>query len=178
MPLNLTLQAVHLTITSKEGISAHQLSRILEVQYKSAWFLAHRIREAMRAGDLAPFGGEGTPVEVDETYFGKRQRVAKPKGGYAHKLGVLALLDRASGTMRTFTFDKLRCEELQPIVRANVAREARLMTDQSKSTAIIYLAAGKENARWPTTGRRMPLRGLVKFEAQRFQRSVVGFWIK
>lgn len=66
MPLHKMLQAVHLIMSSKKGISAHQLSRVLEVQYKSAWFLAHRIREAMRSGDLAPFGGNGTMVEVDE----------------------------------------------------------------------------------------------------------------
>jgi transposase-like protein len=71
MPLHKMLQAVHLIMSSKKGISAHQLSRILEVQYNSAWFLAHRIREALRAGELAvPFGSGGGTVEVDETYIG------------------------------------------------------------------------------------------------------------
>jgi len=70
MPLHKLLQAVHLMVSSKKGISSHQLSRVLEVQYQSAWFLAHRIRKAMRSGHLAPFGSGGTPVEVDETYFG------------------------------------------------------------------------------------------------------------
>ena len=74
MPLYKMLQAVHLIVSSKKGISAHQLSRVLEVQYKSAWFLAHRIREAMRSGDLAvPFGSGGSAVEVDETYFGQKK---------------------------------------------------------------------------------------------------------
>lgn len=59
IPLHKMLQAMHLIVSSKKGISAHQLSRILEVTYKAAWFLGHRIREAMRSGDLAPFGGEG-----------------------------------------------------------------------------------------------------------------------
>src|SRR3990170_3445014 len=85
MPLHKMLQAVHLIMSSKKGISAHQLSRVLEVQYKSAWFLAHRIREAMRSGDLAPFGSGGGAVEVDETYFGARKGVAKARGGHAHK---------------------------------------------------------------------------------------------
>lgn len=67
LPLTKMLQAVHLMVSSKKGISAHQLARVLEVQYKSAWFLAHRIREAMRSGDLAtPYGSGGTAVEVDE----------------------------------------------------------------------------------------------------------------
>jgi hypothetical protein len=147
MPLHKMLQAVHLIMSSKKGISSHQLARVLEVQYKTAWFLAHRIREAMRSGDLAPFGSTGGAVEVDETYFGKRKGVAKAKGGYAHKLGVLALVDRTSGTMRTFTFDKFRADEVQPIVRANVAREARLMTDEAK----IYTKLGVEFAEHGTT---------------------------
>lgn len=67
MPLNLMLQAVYLMCASKKGISAHQLHRILGVTYKTAWFLAHRIREAMRSGELAPMGGGGGFVEVDET---------------------------------------------------------------------------------------------------------------
>jgi transposase-like protein len=74
LPLTKMLQAVHLIVSSKKGISAHQLSRVLECQYKSAWFLAHRIREAMRSGDLAtPFGSGGTAVEVDETYIGYKR---------------------------------------------------------------------------------------------------------
>ena len=67
IPLNKMLQAVHLMASSKKGISAHQLHRILDIQYKSAWFLAHRIREAMAGGDLSPFGSDGGAVEVDET---------------------------------------------------------------------------------------------------------------
>src|SRR5687767_15006317 len=67
IPLHKMLQAVHLLCSSKKGISAHQLHRILEVQYKTAWFLAHRIREAMRDGSLAPMGGAGKLVEADET---------------------------------------------------------------------------------------------------------------
>jgi transposase-like protein len=80
LPLNKALQAVYLMTSSKKGISAHQLHRVLEVTYKTAWFLAHRIREAMRSGDLAPFGGEGGVVEVDETYIGRKEGVEKPKG--------------------------------------------------------------------------------------------------
>src|SRR3546814_1426723 len=67
MPLHLMLQAVHLMMSSKKGISSHQLSRVLEVQYNTAWFLSHRIREAMRSGDLAPFGSGGGVVEVDRS---------------------------------------------------------------------------------------------------------------
>lgn len=79
MPLHKMLQAVHLMVSSKKGISAHQLARVLEVQYKSAWSLAHRIREAMRSGDLAPFGSGGGVVEVDETFIGNLKGVEKKR---------------------------------------------------------------------------------------------------
>jgi transposase-like protein len=147
MPLHKMLQAVHLIMSSKKGISAHQLSRILEVQYKSAWFLAHRIREAMRSGDLAPFGSGGGAVEVDETYFGQKKGAKRVQGGHAHKFGVLALVDRDSGTMRTFTFDRYRAEQVHPIVLSNISREARLMTDEAK----MYKKIGREFAEHGTT---------------------------
>jgi len=147
MPLHKMLQAVHLIISSKKGIGSHQLSRILEVQYKSAWFLAHRIREAMRSGDLAPFGSGGGCVEVDETYFGQKAEMPRARGGHAHKMGVLALVDRDTGTMRTFTFDKARANEIHPIVRANISREARLMTDEAR----MYSKIGREFAEHGTT---------------------------
>ena len=147
MPLHKMLQAVHLMVSSKKGISAHQLGRVLEVQYKSAWFLAHRIREAMRSGDLSVFGGNGSAVEVDETYFGQRKGMEKARGGHAHKLGVLALVERDSGQMRTFTFDKFRADEVHPIVLANISREARLMTDEAR----MYSKIGKQFAEHGTT---------------------------
>ena len=148
MPLHKMLQAVHLIASSKKGISAHQLGRILEVQYKTAWFLAHRIREAMRSGDLAaPFGSGGGAVEVDETYFGTKEGRRGAKAGTAHKFGVLALVDRETGTMRSFTFDKFRADEVHPIVLKNIAREARLMTDEAK----MYKKIGREFAEHGTT---------------------------
>jgi transposase-like protein len=70
LPLHKMLQAVYLLCCSKKGCSAHQLHRILQITYKSAWFLAHRIREAMRDGSVSPMGGEGEVVEIDETFFG------------------------------------------------------------------------------------------------------------
>lgn len=130
MPLHKMLQAVHLIISSKKGISSHQLSRILEVQYKSAWFLAHRIREAMRSGDLAPFGSGGGIVEVDETFIGRLTGVPKAKKGFHHKMKVLALVDRETRCARTMVIDRVNADTLMPIVLANVAREATIMTDE------------------------------------------------
>ncbi|MES2288674.1 MAG: IS1595 family transposase [Pseudomonadota bacterium] len=141
LPLHLMLQAVHLMVSSKKGISSHQLSRVLEIQYNSAWFLSHRIREAMRSGELAPFGSGGGIVEIDETFIGNLK--GKPtKRSFHHKMKVLALVDRDSGKARTMVIDKVSTKEVMPIVMANVAREAAIMTDESN----IYPTIGKEFA--------------------------------
>jgi transposase-like protein len=131
MPLNKMLQAAYLMTSSKKGISAHQLHRVLEVTYKSAWFLAHRIREAMRSGDLAPFGGEGGVVEADETFIGRKQGEKKRRGGGAHKMAVLSLVHRESGQSRMFVIDKANSASILPIVQANVDRETYLLTDEA-----------------------------------------------
>jgi transposase-like protein len=129
LPLHKALQAVYLMVASKKGISAHQLHRLLEVTYKTAWFLAHRIREALRSGDLAPFGGNGGIVEVDETFIG-RKKGAEKKRAFHHKMKVLALVDRDTGKARTMVIDDVKAETLMPLVIANVEREARIMTDE------------------------------------------------
>jgi len=129
LPLTKMLQAVHLIVSSKKGISSHQLARVLEVQYKSAWFLAHRVREAMRSGDLAPFGSGGGIVEVDETFIG-RIKGMPTRNAFHHKMKVLALVDRDSGKARTMVIDDVKATTLIPLVLENVAREARIMTDE------------------------------------------------
>jgi transposase-like protein len=135
IPLHKMLQAVHLMCSSKKGISAHQLHRVLEIQYRSAWFLAHRIREAMRDGALAPFGGSGGIVEVDETFIGN-DRDVKPKGekkgrGHHHNHKVLNLVDRITSEKRSMVVDDLSAKTLVPILSENIAKEARVMTDEA-----------------------------------------------
>ncbi len=130
IPLHKMLQATYLMTSSKKGVSAHQLHRMLEITYKSAWFLAHRIREAMRSGDLSPFGGNGGIVEVDETFIG-RIKGAPKKRAFHHKMKVLALVDRETGKARTMVVDDVTAKTLRPIVRANVAKEATIMTDEA-----------------------------------------------
>ncbi len=114
--LHLWLQAIALICTSKKGISANQLHRTLGVTLKTAWFMGHRIREAMADGDLSPFGGNGGAVEADETFIGHDKSV-KPKGqkkgrGYAHKHKVLALVDRETGRARSMVVDDLKVSTL------------------------------------------------------------------
>ncbi len=147
LPLTKMLQAVHLMVSSKKGISAHQLSRVLEVQYKSAWFLAHRIREAMRSGDLAvPFGGNGGAVEVDETYIGFKAGVPTRRGT-AHKRAVVTLVDRDTGKSKWFHVANSTAADIHPIVLDNISREARLMTDEAK----MYRKIGRDFAEHGTT---------------------------
>jgi hypothetical protein len=147
LPLHLWLQVIHLMCASKKGISTRQIQRMLQCSMKTAWFLTHRIREAMRSGALdVPYGSGGGAVEVDETYIGHKRRT-KGLRRTAHMWGVLALVDRDSGTMRSFVFDEFRKDEIHPIVRANISREARLMTDE----APMYKLLGREFAEHGTT---------------------------
>jgi hypothetical protein len=150
VPLPKMLQALHLMACSKKGVSAHQLHRILGVTYKTAWFLAHRIREAMRDGSLAPMGGAGGIVEVDETYFGKvpedQRRTVRADGapykvgsrGPANKRPIISLVERG-GRVRSFDPARADGATVAKIVTENIARETRLMTDESR----LYWRAGE-----------------------------------
>jgi transposase-like protein len=144
IPLNKWLMAFYLMNASKKGMSAHQLHRALDLDYKSAWFLCHRIREAMRAGGLGPLGGGGKVVEADETYYGsieKSFRTTKTTKGRAFTKGgrtgpsnkrpILALVERG-GNVRTFHVPVADKDTVTEIVRENIARETRLHTDESK----------------------------------------------
>jgi transposase-like protein len=125
LPLHKALQAAYLLTSSKKGISAHQLHRVLEITYKSAWFLAHRIREAMRSDDLSPMTGV---VEVDETYIGNKQQQGNYRGGYQHKMKVVSLVQRG-GSARSVHVERVNVETVLPIVKANIDREAHVITD-------------------------------------------------
>jgi transposase-like protein len=126
VPLRLWLQAVHLMASSKKGISSNQLHRILGVTLKTAWFMSHRIREAMRVLGIEPMGGAGEIVEADQTYIGKPD--VAPKGrykrpsGYGHKNAILTLVQRG-GSARSFHVDGSAARDVIPIVRANINRE-------------------------------------------------------
>ncbi|MBH5390746.1 IS1595 family transposase [Bradyrhizobium diversitatis] len=136
--LNVWLQAFYLMASSKKGVSAHQLHRTLGITYKSAWFLSHRIREAMRAGGLLPpMGSSGKPVEVDETFYGFLE--GQPKKGrrdWSNKNVILTLVERG-GSARSFHIDGTRTGDIMPILRANLSREAKLMTDEVPAYKVI-----------------------------------------
>jgi transposase-like protein len=130
IPLHKMLQAVYLLCCSKKGCSSHQLHRILGITYKSAWFLSHRIREAMREGSLAPLGGSGSIVEADETYIGRQQGMGVDRSGYHNKNMVVTLVERG-GSARSFHTDGHSVLTVVPIVLENIKRESRLMTDKA-----------------------------------------------
>jgi transposase-like protein len=131
IPVHKWWQAVHLLCSSKKGISAHQMHRTLQVTYKSAWFMAHRIREAMREGGLAPMGGNGGVVEIDETYHGQKEGAVKGRGGFRHKRAILTLVNR-QGSARSFHVDKANTANVLPIVKDNLSTEAVAVTDESR----------------------------------------------
>jgi transposase-like protein len=149
--LNVWLYATHLLCSSKKGMSAHQLHRMLGVTYKTAWFMAHRIREAMAGEYSGPIGGEGKTVEADETYFGKTTtpRVSKQRGsrpyikrkGPQSKNPVVALVERG-GETRMFHVENATVEHVRDVLVRNVRRESELHTDESK----LYVETGKEFA--------------------------------
>lgn len=153
VPLRHWLQAMFLLASSKKGISANQLARTLGCTLKTAWFLGHRIREAMKTVGVVPLGGEGKVVEADETYFGEsenpkpsKQRQGRPYigrrgGGPAGKRAVVALVERG-GRVRSFNPAAADGASINAILRDNVARESSLHTDESR----LYKSIGKEFA--------------------------------
>ena len=146
--LNIWPQAVHLMCTSKKGISAKQLERMLGVTYKTAWFMSHRIREAMNGDNSTLLGGPGTCgiVEVDETYWGRSDvPVNSPRNivSTKHKMMVVSLVERG-GDKRSFhiTETTVNAATLGPILKAQIAKTARLMTDEHRA----YREPGKHFA--------------------------------
>lgn len=142
VPLHKWWQAAHLMASSKKGISAHQLHRTLKVTYKTAWFMEHRLREAMRTGGLMPpLGGDGKAVEADETFMSHMRGRPVGRRGTADKRKVLTLVER-DGRARSFHIRDLKSSIVAPIVRKNIARESMLMTDEGRH----YRKVGKEFA--------------------------------
>jgi len=143
-PLTQWAVAFQMCASSKKGFSAHQLHRQLGCQYNTAWFLHHRVMEAMRRGDLEPpLGGEGKVVEADETYFGRHdqpialktpRRTPYTKGGWKGKgktRAIVALVERGDN-VRSFHVAHADKETVGGIVASNILRESRLHTDESR----------------------------------------------
>jgi len=149
IPLPKWVLGFHLMAASKKGVSAHQLHRTLGITYKSAWFMAHRIREAMREEDPSPLGGEGQVIEADEAYKGRKEiptpspkRKGRPyikKGKAAEKRPIFALVERG-GEVRAFSMPKVTGKNVRDALVRNASRKSRLHTDESP----LYTAVGAE----------------------------------
>jgi transposase-like protein len=143
VPMRFWLQAIFLMVSSKKGISANQLYRTLDVTLKTAWFMAHRIREAMRLVGVTPLGGVGKIVESDETYFGPKdtdtdpakRRYRKGKPGPGGKAKILTLVERGGGA-RSFKMTDFKSDTVRDVLVKNIARETRLMTDEGTPLSI------------------------------------------
>jgi transposase-like protein len=147
IPLHMWLYANHLICSSKKGISSHQLSRMLGVTYKTAWFMSHRIREAMRPLKASPLGGEGKTVEIDETYIGgkdknKHQSKRKARGGMDKEIA-FALVERG-GNVRSHHVPTVTAKTLRPILREQIDAATTVMSDEGGARV------GKEFAKHAT----------------------------
>ena len=132
IPVHKWLLAIHLMSSNKNGMSAHELHRNLGITYKSAWFLAHRIREAMMDGKPTPMGNAGNPVQADETYYGNSSKRAKSyKKGHRNKAQVVALVEPSTGKARAFHVKRATTETVGEILYTNIRRKAVLVTDES-----------------------------------------------
>jgi transposase-like protein len=153
IPLHKWVAATHLMAASKKGMSAHQMHRMLGVTYKTAWFMEHRIREAMAVSpkDRGPMGGEGKTVEADETYWGAKDdqtppprraaegpRTTKPKPGF-YKRTIMALVERG-GEVRSFHVETANIQTVKEVLFRNVDRKSTLYTDQAQ----FYKQPGKD----------------------------------
>jgi transposase-like protein len=132
VPMRLWLQAMFLLCSSKKGISSNQLHRTLGVTLKTAWFMSHRIREAMRTVGSEPMGGAGKVVEIDETMQGRLEGAPKkvPHGQHFNWRNTVLTLVERGGAARSFHVDSATIANLLPIIRANVKRETNVMTDE------------------------------------------------
>lgn len=149
IPLHKWVLATHLLCSSKKGISSHQLHRTLGVTYKTAWFMTHRIREAMRETDPDPLGGKDKYVEADETYITSQKWVFHNEKGWLRKpkIGnekdkVFALVER-DGKARSFHVERVNARTVRNIMVREVDRDSNLMTDD----ATFYRKPGREFAR-------------------------------
>jgi hypothetical protein len=160
IPLTKWVLGFHLMAASKKGISAHQLHRMLGIQYKSAWFMAMRIREAMREivpNENGPLGGKNKVVEVDETYVGGKAR--NQKGKVPPKEAVVPLVER-EGRVSSHHVPEVNAKTLRPILVSHIDRKSYLMTDES----LVY----------PTVGREFSGHGTVNHSIEEYVRGT--FW--
>jgi transposase-like protein len=142
VPLTKWWMAAHMLNSGKNGVSAHEIHRNIGVTYKTAWFMMHRLREAMNELNPTPMGGEGQTIQADETYYGNSSKRSKSyRKGHSKKAGVVALVE-PKGRARVFHVKTANINTVRELLVANVNRKSELHTDESG----IYTKVGKEFA--------------------------------
>src|SRR5438105_3875352 len=144
LPLHLWLQVIHLMCASKKGISTRQIQRMLQCSMKTAWFLTHRIREAMKDGSLSPLGGEGMTIEADDTAIGGKEKnkhrskrdPANAHGGSMGKQIVYSLVERG-GRIRSIHIPNVTASTLATVLVAHAKEQSALMTDMGGANSIL-----------------------------------------
>jgi transposase-like protein len=159
IPLHTWLAVTHLMMSSKKGMSALQISRMIGKPYKTVWFLCHRIRESLKASpDLPPMGGEGKVIEADETYIGGKAK-NRAFRETAPKQAVFTLIER-DGHARSFHVATVTAKTLRPIIDANTNKASAFMTDESTL--------------YPKIGATFSMHGTVNHSANEYARAY--FW--
>jgi transposase-like protein len=142
VPLTKWWMAAHMFNSGKNGVSAHEIHRNLGVTYKTAWFMMHRLREAMLDLTPSPIGGEGKSVQADETYYGNTSRRAKGyKKGHRHKASIVALVE-PKGRARVVHLKRATIQSVRELLVNNALKSSELHTDQS----FLYKDVGREFA--------------------------------
>lgn len=134
VPINKWLLVFHLMVASKKGISALQVQRMIDVSYNTAWSMCHRVRAAMVPTEeqlAKKLGGKKKPVEVDETYWGNNGKQRYGARGFAHKMKIVSIVDRA-GDKRSFHVPDVKAKTVVPILKANIDKRSRVMTDEAQ----------------------------------------------
>ncbi|MGE0564002.1 MAG: IS1595 family transposase [Pseudolabrys sp.] len=143
VPLTKWWMAAHLFNSGKNGCSAHEIHRLVGVTYKTAWFMMHRLREAMTDLAPSPMGGEGSSIQADETYYGRTSKRAKSyRKGHSKKASVVALVEKPSGRARVFHVQRANKETVRDVLVRNAHRSSELHTDESP----LYTQVGREFA--------------------------------
>jgi transposase-like protein len=172
IPISKWLLAIHLLASSKKGISAHQLHRNLGISYKGAWFMAHRLRWAMREGGVAELL-QGT-VEIDETYVGGRLRGGKRgrPSRDSNKTCVVALVERGSGRVVAQPVYRVTADNLGKMIEQHVAHDATMMTDEF----VAYKAIAEDSGRKHHTVKHSDEEYVNKTDRTIHSNTVEGFF--
>lgn len=169
VPLTKWWMAAHMLNSGKQGVSAHEIHRTLGVTYKTAWFMMHRLREAMKGKNGGAMGGDGGVVIADETYWGNTSKRAKGwKKGHRHKQGVVGLLDPSTGEARAFHVKPATAQSVRDILVKNASRKSALVTDESHIYNKVGREFGQHQTVWHARGQYVNSQGYTTNHVENF----------